>query len=398
MSPDAALLRALVDDACAHLDADHLVRRVVTDVPEGAAALGLGKLSHRMVAAALGQRPDLVPIASIGPIEGELPWMRAGDHPVPGTLSFDAGRWLLQQVREHDGVPLVLLLSGGGSALAEVPLPGLTDDDVVETTARLLRARLPIDELNAVRRRLSALKGGRLARAAPSSQWRVFLLSDVVGDDPSAIASGPCAVDRDSPRRALRACREAGVWDSLPASVRLRLEEDVPPPSLDSIEIETTLLAGARQLGLALERASPWPTTVLAPVQDSVQVLSERYLAWAKDRTGDGPSLLVATGEPVLEVQGSGRGGRAQHLALLMARGLAGLDATFLAVGTDGRDGPTDHAGAWVDGSTATLAGDRLEDALERYDSAAFHAALGSAVERFEPVTHLGEAHLLLVR
>lgn len=398
MSSDALLLRSLFDDACCHLDAGRLAGRAVRDVPEGAGVLGLGKMAHRMVTAALEARPDLVPVASVGPAEGDAPWMRAGDHPVPGTRSFAAGRWLLERVSARNGSALVLLLSGGGSALAEAPLPGLSDDDLVETTARLLRARMPIDELNAVRRRLSAIKGGRLAQAAPTSRWQVFVLSDVVGDDPAVVASGPCAFPRDPPRRAERACREAGVWDALPERVRQRLEADPSSPSPDTLEIETTVLAGARALGLSLERSSPWPTTVLAPVDAPVEVLADRYLAWARAREGDGPMLLVATGEPLLEVRGPGRGGRAQHLALLMARSLAGMDATFLALGTDGRDGPTDHAGAWVDGTTAERAGDRLEKAIDRYDSATFHAEAGTAVARFPPVTHLGEAHLLLVR
>lgn len=398
MTADASLLRFLFDAGCARMDAAKLVRQAVRDVPDGAGVVAIGKMAHRMSLAAVEARPDLVPIASVGTTEGDRAWMKVGDHPVPGERSFAAGRWLLSEVQKANGRPLVLLVSGGGSALVEVPLPGLSDDDLVETTARLLRARMPIHDVNSVRKRLSAIKGGRLAQAAPASEWDVFILSDVVGDDPSAVASGPCFVDRTSPRRAKRACLDAGVWGQLPPRAQARLEDDEPAPSLATASVNTQVLAGARELGVAVELASSVPGTVLAPVEDSVRELASRYARWAQDRTGDGPALLVATGEPVIEVRGRGRGGRAQHLALLMAQRLSGLDATFFAAGTDGRDGPTDHAGAVVDGDTASRAGKSLEEAISQFDSARFHAEFGTAIERFEPVTHLGEVHLLLVR
>lgn len=380
------------------MDAAKLTRAAVRDAPDGAGVVAIGKMAHRMSLAALEERPDLVLIASVGTTDGDAPWMKAGDHPIPNVRSFAAGRWVLSEVRKANGRPLVLLVSGGGSALVESPLPGLSDDDLIETTARLLRARMPIQDVNAVRKRLSAIKGGRLAHAAPASAWQVFVLSDVVGDDPSAVASGPCSVDRTPPQRARRVCRDTGVWEQLPPRVQNRLSDDEPPPLLAAANIETQVLAGARELGIAVDLASDLPATVLAPVEESVKELAARYARWARDRGGCGPALLVATGEPVIEVRGKGRGGRAQHLALLMAQHLSGMDATFFAAGTDGRDGPTDHAGAVVNGETASRAGKALDDAVIRFDSATFHAEFGTAIERFEPVTHLGEVHLLLVR
>lgn len=398
MTSDALLLRSLFDAGCARMDAAKLVRSAVRKMPEGAGVVAIGKLAHRMALSAMATRPDFVPVASIGATDGKAPWMTAGDHPIPGTRSFAAGRWMLSQVGRVNGRPLVLLVSGGGSALLEAPLSGLTNDDLVETTARLLSARMPIHDVNAVRKRLSAIKGGKLAAAAPESDWHVFILSDVVGDDPSVVASGPCVPDRTPPHRARRACMDAGVWDRLPPRVRQRLSDGEPPLSLATKHVETRVLAGARELGLAVSLSSDVPATVLAPVEDPVEELADRYVRWAQERAGLGPALLVATGEPVLEVRGKGRGGRAQHLALLMAQRLSGKKATFLAAGSDGRDGPTEHAGAIVDGATAARAGQALADAVSRFDSASFHADFATAIERFEPVTHLGEVHLLLIR
>lgn len=398
MTSDRQLLVDVFDAACARLDAGRLAEQAVQEAPAHARVIALGKVAHGQMRAALAARPDLVALLSVSTDAGPEPWAVAGDHPVPGARSFEAGERLLDAVRAMDGAPLVLLLSGGGSALAEVPAAGLTEPDVQEATRVLLRSGLDVERMNAVRKRLSALKGGRLALAAPLSRWRVRVLSDVVGDDPAAVASGPCVEDRTPASLPRRACEQAGVWHALPPRVREVLATESRAPTLAGLDIDLQVVAGARQLALAAELASPVPTTVLAPVTDPVEALAERYVRFARERTGTGPRLLVASGEPTLQVRGPGRGGRCQHLALLVARELSGLDATFLAAGSDGRDGDTDHAGAIVDGSTAEEAGEALEEAIARYDSAALHEELGTALPRRAPVTHLGELHLMLVR
>lgn len=398
MPNDAIELRALFDAACKRLDARSLVVSALASVPTGARLVALGKMAHPMASAALQARPDLVPLLSVGTDEGPEGWMRAGDHPVPGERSFANGRELLRRVRASDGAPILCLISGGGSALAEAPAVGLDERDLVETNRALLASALSIGDVNAVRKTLSGLKAGRLALAAPQSAWQVFILSDVVGDDVGAVASGPCTPDPTAPERALHACRQAGLIDALPSSVRLRLERQ-DPPSSDSpfaVNVQTTLLAGPRDLGATLGASSPLPRTVLEPTNESVETLARRYGEWARRQTED--ALLVSTGEPLLEIRGRGRGGRAQHLALLVAREIEGLDATFLALGTDGRDGPTEHAGAIVDGALYARTRPRLERALDDFDSASFHARMKTAVARFTPLTHLCEAHLLLVR
>lgn len=399
---DAARLVKAWHRAGERLDAGRLAARAAAAGPAGAQVVGLGKVAHAQVRAAVTARPDWRPLVSVSTEAGPEPWALAGNHPVPGPRSFAAGRALLDAVGDTDSLPIVLFLSGGGSALAEVPAPGLTEDDLTRATSVLLRSGLDIAATNTVRRRLSALKGGGLARAAPRSTWIVHGTSDLPDDDPATLASGPCSRDPSAPGLARRICSEAGLLSRLPPRVLARLESAPPNPGpLPAVEFQW--LAGARDLAMAgaaafAEEAPDVPATVLAPISESVESLAQRYALWAFERLGSGPALLVAAGEPTLRVTGDGLGGRAQHLALLIARLVEGKPITFVAGGTDGRDGPTEHAGAVVDGETAAIADHALEEAVSRFDSASLHAALGTGLPRFAPATHLGELHLLLVR
>jgi len=390
-------LGSIFEEACTAMDASLLTSRAVPALPAGTRLLALGKVANAMVRGAREQRPDLKPLACISPEGGDEPWSLQGAHPLPDERSFAAGAALLGRARQADGAPLALLLSGGGSSLAAAPAPGLTAADKIAATRLLLRSGLDIVQMNVVRKRLSALKGGRLALAAPRSPWWVLALSDVVGDDLGSIASGPCSEDLAPAGEAQRLCRRARIWENLPRRLRARLPELDRPVGLADVRVDARVLASASSLATAAARAAPWPATVLDPVADPIERCAQRYSDWAREHRGRGPQLLVAAGEPVLRVSGGGRGGRAQHLALLMARELAGLEATFLAAGTDGRDGETDHAGAIVDGRTAERAGERLAHAIARFDSAPLHAVLGTALPRRAPRTHLGELHLLLV-
>lgn len=395
MTDDRQLLVRLFEDGCRRLDAGTLATRVAMGIPDDAVVLGLGKVAHRMVRAAVDARPDLTPLVSIATSAGPEAWAIAGDHPIPGDRSLEAGEAILEATRAANGRPIAFFLGGGGSALASTPLPGLTLDDERRTTELLLSSGLPVERVNDVRKALSVHKGGGLVRCAPDSEWSVFVLSDVPSGDPSAVASGPCDRERASRVRARLVCERARLWERLPPAVRRVLSEEDPPPS-PAPPTDLRVLADMRMLGVALEAAAPIDATVVSPVHEDVDELVRRWSTWAHEREGSGPALLVATGEPTVAVHGPGRGGRAQHLALLMARALAGLDATFLAAGTDGRDGPTAHAGAIVDGTTAAL--DGFDDAIARFDSATFHARHGTALAGFEPVTHLGDVFLLLVR
>lgn len=290
-----------------------------------------------------------------------------GDHPIPGPGSLRAGAALLAAARSvRPDQTVLVLLSGGGSALAEVPAPGVTLDEIVATTRAVMASGASIHELNAARRALSLLKGGGLLRACSAARVEVLLLSDVAGDDPAVIASGPFWPD--SPDRRVRTTLLAGPTDLREAAYHLLEERGWRP--------------------------TRWPGVVSGEVDD----LAARYLRWLAGAQGP-RAALVAVGEPVLRLPAHpGSGGRAQHLALRMALGLAGKEAAFLAAGSDGRDGPTTAAGATVDGGTSARAralGVDLAASLDAADSATAAATLGAAIPGKPTGTNLTDLHLL---
>ncbi len=313
----AAALRAV--------DAEALVRRHLR-VPEVAGrlrVLGAGKAAAAMARGAeavLGDRLDGgVVVVKDG---HELALARvevwAASHPEPDARSEAAGRRFLAEVRaaSPDDV-FVGLWSGGGGALLEVPAEG-TLAALGAAVAERARAGADIAELNALRRSLSAIKGGRLADAGPA-RWIHLVLSDVAGDDPALVASGPAVRPGDG----------AVVIGRLADAVRGALDE-----------------------AFALR----WATTVLDPeVRGEAAEVGARLAAAVRALPGHAPPLcLVCAGEPVVTLgDAPGRGGRMQEAALAAAIGIEGTRAVVLCAGTDGTDGPTDAAGALVDGATA---------------------------------------------
>ena len=334
-------------------------------------------------------------------------------HPRPTAGSLEAGRAVLEWARANGDGPALVLVSGGGSALVFAPADELSADDKVEAVHALMRAGATIQQLNALRKHLSAVKGGRLGALLAPAPVRVLVLSDVPGDDLSTIASGPLAPDPTTYADALAAVAALGA--ALPAAVRAHLEagargerEETPKP-LDPrlASIHHVLLAGpvhlaraaavaARELGFAAF-AEPEPLT------GDVAAVAARLAAWARAHAGGGPRVLALGGEPTIRIPPGAvapDGGRAQHLALLAARDVAGLPAAILAAGSDGRDGPTEQAGAVVDGATlsaARAAGVDLDAALAAARSGPACVALGLALPRTETGTHLCDLVLAAV-
>lgn len=278
-----------------------------------------------------------------------------GDHPFPGPASRRAGRRVrgfVGALRSDDH--LLVLLSGGASALAEVPAHGLSLGHYRDLIERLWAVGADICDINLVRRHLSRIKGGRLAAIAAPAQVTVWLLSDVVetrGDDLIAeIGSGPFRVDHSSLRdvRALLARHQ--LLDH-PAAVRLDESVKRGPSAVHQILLDN---AAARRAVAAEACASGWESHVLSEPQTGDPELIAGALVSAASALPAG-SLLVAGGEatPTLPPDAP-PGGRSQHLALVCAQTLAtrGVAATVLCCGTDGRDGPTDAMGAWADEHT----------------------------------------------
>jgi glycerate 2-kinase len=293
----------------------------------------------------------------------------AGGHPFPNAGSLRAGRavWsLLRRARASDVV--LVLLSGGASSLLVLPAAGITLRDKIATNRFLLRAGATIAEVNAVRKHLSRLKGGGLVRRAGEARVVSLLLSDVIGSSPSVIGSGPTAADPTTYAQALRVLMRHGILDRLPARVPRHLERG------DQGEIAETLKPGERRswnvvIGdnrSALAAASHEARSLgfecrvlTASMRGDTGACARRFAAEIRSRARrDGrPICLLAGGETTVEVHGPGRGGRNQEFALVLAEELAGLRGVHcLSAGSDGIDGPTDAAGAFVDGSTTERA------------------------------------------
>jgi glycerate-2-kinase len=270
------------------------------------------------------------------------------------------------------------------------------------------RAGATIGELNTVRKHLSAIKGGQLALAC-SAPTTVLALSDVVGSDPATIASGPFSPDPTTFAQALALLRR--LAPHAPAAAQLRLEQgfagaipETPKPGDPRLaHVAYRVLAGPERVAAlareAIERAG-LPTDVLSrDTEDPVPTLAAAYATRARRELGRGPRILAGNGEPRIVVTGPGRGGRSTHLALLVAREIAGLPVSFLAAGTDRYDGSAGAAGAVVDGATwerAVAAGLDPAGALERCDSAAVLEEVGGLVQG-PGRSNLLDVHLLAI-
>ena len=320
--------------------------------------------------------------------------LREAAHPVPDARSHAAGEEAVAEAAAAGPDEwLVVLLSGGASALLSAPLPGLTLADVRRTTELLLASGAPIGELNAVRKHLTQASGGRLAAATRAARVVVLAISDVLGDPPDAIGSGPCSPDPTRFADALAILARRGIAADVPAAVRDYLAAGARGERAESPKAGDPALACVRHVVLASNRDA------LAAAGDAarasgvaVRVVTRGLAGEARDAgrklaalaLASAPAaetLLVAGGETTVTVRGPGRGGRSQELALAAALALEGrASATLLAAGTDGSDGPTDAAGAFADGATVARGRAAGRDAaadLAANDSHAFFAAEG---------------------
>lgn len=324
--------------------------------------------------------------------------LRIGSHPVPDQTSVDAGLALLDLAATLTGDDLALvLISGGGSALAEVPVPGLSLGDIAATNELLLRSGADIVQTNTVRRRLSLLKGGGLASMAAPARLVTLVVSDVIGDVPAAIASGPTVDAGDRPEAALEIVEMLGLQDLLPSTVMTVLEG--PPIGRrrlgpQSLKIIASGVVAAHAAAVAAEQLGFRAAVVDSRLDgDAAEAAGE-----ALQRSSAGISVFA--GETTVNVVGDGSGGRNQEAALVAATLIDGLsDVFFFAAGTDGIDGTTQAAGAIVDGTTvlrARAVGLDTSDVLERNDSGALFAAIGDQVVTGPTGTNVGDIWLVL--
>ena len=326
------------------------------------------------------------------------------DHPLPGARSLEAARRLMQLAEEAEEDTLVVnCISGGGSALLCAPGFGLDLDDERELTSLLLASGAPIGAVNRVRKHVSLVKGGRLAAALYPATSLNLILSDVVGDELSAIASGPTVPDSSTWGEALAALKRYGVHGRLSATLRATFDEgaagylpETPKPEDRVFARCGNFIIGGNRLSLvaAKERAEAlgYATLLLTSrLEGEARELARVFAALASDiRAGAlplaAPACVIAGGESTVTLRGGGKGGRNQEMALafLDAANRSGLDLSaiaFLSAATDGGDGPTDAAGGIADAATqsscdaasfdieAALADNASYDALRAADS-----------------------------
>ncbi|MCU1384304.1 MAG: hypothetical protein JWL71_3001 [Acidobacteria bacterium] len=339
-----------------------------------------------------------------------------GGHPVPTADSERAGRKALALAgslapRER----LLVLLSGGASALMAVPADGLTLDDKRATTERLLKGGADIHALNTVRKHLSAIKGGWLAARAGGA-CDAFAISDVVGDDPSFIASGPTTADSSRFEDALDVLRRFGGEAAFPAVVVAHLRRgadgqipETPKAGDGRLSDATTTVIGSRRNAMAgaLAEAGALGYHVLRlddPVVGDARTTAVSHLRAVLARAaGLGrPACVVSSGETTVHVTGGGKGGRNQEFALAAAELLpwAGGPMALASVGTDGVDGPTDAAGALADSTTsdrATAAGLIPGRFLSDNNAYAFFDALGDLIRTGPTGTNVGDLQVILL-
>jgi glycerate 2-kinase len=421
-SPDVA---ALVDAALAAVSADVLIRdalaapashRTAHRDATPARLLAVGKAASAMAAAYVTLGPPVASglvISTHGTAPPGLTFL-AGAHPVPDAASVAAARAALDLVA---GCPpdgrVMALISGGASALMALPVEGVTLEAKAAATARLLEAGADITALNAVRKHLSAIKGGRLA-ARCRGDLAAWLLSDVVGDDPSVIGSGPTAPDPTTFAEALDVIGRFGGPDRYPAEVVAHLVAgaagrypETPKSPADLPRTSTRVIGSAAQARVAVAAAARrLGYEVLLrdePVIGEARYAAVDHLAWVRARIGSTSraTCVVSTGETTVHVTGGGRGGRNQEFALAAAMELerTATDWTVASVGTDGVDGPTDAAGACVDGATAPLARERgveAERSLHDNDAWTFFSAVGGLLRTGPTDTNVGDVQIVL--
>jgi len=398
----------IIRESIAAVQPDAAVRRALEgrEFPGRVLLVAAGKAAWQMAKAAsdcLGERIEKGVVVTkydhvMGPI-ANFDCFEAG-HPVPDENSFkgtQAALDLVSGLTEKDTV--LFLLSGGGSALFEKPL--VAANELQDVTNQLLACGADIVEINTIRKRLSAVKGGRFARLCAPARVEAVILSDILGDPLDMIASGPACPDSTTAGDAKRIAAKYALRLSEQARALLDVET---PKALDNV---TTMINGSvRELCAAAARASE--ALGYAPVILTDQLCCQAkeagsFLASiAKTHAGEGRArAYIAGGETVVKLTGHGLGGRNQELALAAAGGIAGLDCAVFSVGSDGTDGPTDAAGGYVDGETlAALSarGSAIDDVLK--DNDAYHALekVGGLVMTGPTGTNVNDVAVALIR
>ena len=390
----------------------------------GLYVVGAGKASARMAAALESVAGDRITAGVATTKYGYVEPLRIVDlveagHPLPDQAGLTGARRIVDLVRQAGaGDLVVVLISGGGSALLPMPADGIGLDEKIATTDLLLRSGATINDVNTVRKHLSLIKGGWLARHASPAAVVTLILSDVLGNPLDVIASGPTVPDPTTFGDALAVVDRFDLRERLPAAARQYLEQgatgEVPetpkPGDPDFVGTQTAVIgdiAGAAAAAAERAQALGYHTDLRdTNVQGEAREVGARFGQTIREMRASvagaqRPTCVVMGGETTVTVRGRGRGGRNQELALGASGSLAGLPQTLVAAcGTDGTDGPTDAAGAVVDGTTLARAKARGLDqaqALADNDTYAFFEALDDLIMSGPTNTNVNDLWLGLI-
>jgi hydroxypyruvate reductase len=340
-------------------------------------------------------------------------------HPVPDEAGMAGAQGILDHVQGLTPGDLVLvLISGGGSALTPAPVKGISLEEKQALTKALLACGADIREINTLRKHVSRFKGGQLARAAQPAQVRTLILSDIVGDPLDAIASGPTVPDPSTYADALAILDRYRIRGQIPGPIRAHLEAgargetpETPKPGEPLFARVRNLIVGSNFQALEAARAKAralgfTPMILSSFIEGETREIARMHAALAREVRSSGnplrpPSCLISGGETTVTLRGSGKGGRNQEFVLAAALDIAGLpDTVVLSAGTDGTDGPTDAAGAIADGETCGRGlrmGLNPRAALDTNDAYPFFETLGDLIITGPTKTNVMDVRLILV-
>ena len=341
-------------------------------------------------------------------------------HPVPDDKGLAGAKRIAEIALQAGSRDLLLcVISGGASALLPLPAEGISLADKQATTEALLACGADIHELNTIRKHLSAIKGGQLARLAWPATVIALVLSDVIGDDLDVIGSGPTVPDRSTFAQALAIVRSYGLVKRVPKTVRERLErgaageiEETPRPGDPAFARVRNVIVGSNRIAVdaaaRASRALGYRTLVLSTmVEGETRDVARVHAAIAREIRASGqpvkpPACIISGGETTVTLcDGHGLGGRNQEFVLAAARDIAEMEnVVVLSAGTDGTDGPTDAAGAIADGRTVARPGKKglgAAEALARNDSYHFFEPLGDLIRTGPTGTNVMDVHVVMV-
>ncbi len=341
-------------------------------------------------------------------------------HPLPDQSGHEAAKIIAEHAQQAQQGDLVLVLvSGGGSALVPFPPDSITLDEKIATTQLLLSCGADINQINCVRKHLSLLKGGGLARLAAPADVHALILSDVLGDDLSSIASGPTVPDPTTYSDAIQVFQSKCVWYQLPAKVRCLLENgfaggtaETPKPGDKIFDQVGHTLIGSNRISvdaiISAAKALDFDTTLYSDALcGEARDEADKLVQFAQTILSQGlsrPLAVLAGGETTVTLKGNGRGGRNQEMALAFALAAETRQLSpnwvFLSGGTDGRDGPTDAAGGLVDPLTLErmrAGGLQPSDFLENNDSYAALKQSGDLLDTGATGTNVADLQVLIL-